>query len=101
MKVRVKEMPVRYSGKRYVENETLTIKKEAYDEKLFEILEDDSKKDGEDDSKKDGEDGEQAPSYSFLTKSAKIKQIQSDVKAYLSYSFLTKSAKIKPHVACL
>lgn len=48
MKVRVKEMPVRYSGKRYVENETLAIKKEAYDEKLFEILEDDSKKDGED-----------------------------------------------------
>ena len=48
MKVRVKEMPMRYSGKRYVENETLTIKKEAYDEKLFEILEDDSKKDGED-----------------------------------------------------
>lgn len=53
MKVRVKAMPVRYGGKRYAENETLTIKKEAYDETLFEVLEEDTKKDIKDDEKDD------------------------------------------------
>ena len=36
-----------------------------------------------------------AEGYSFLTKSAKIKQLEQQVEQGASYSFLTKSAKIK------
>ena len=34
--------------------------------------------------------------YSFLTKSAKLKQIIQDAGRRTRYSFLTKSAKLKP-----
>ena len=37
-------------------------------------------------------------SYSFLTKSAKLKLHHSNIRKDIGYSFLTKSAKLKPQV---
>ena len=39
MKVKVKNMPVWYNGKRHEKDSVLEVKKEAFDESLFESLE--------------------------------------------------------------
>lgn len=43
MKVKVKGIPVRYNGERYVQGDTLTIAQDSYNENLFEEVSDNGK----------------------------------------------------------
>ncbi|KRO16515.1 hypothetical protein [Lacticaseibacillus saniviri] len=60
MRVRVKEIPIRYGEKRYEPDTELTISKDSFDDKLFELIEDDiSEKDAEQKADESGGDGDE------------------------------------------